>query len=151
MQPQRPYLLKAFYDWLLDSELTPHIVVDANYHDVDVPFEFAKDGQIVLNIAPQAVGRFEMTHDYISFTARFGGVPRQVYIPMGAILAVYARENGAGTMFQPEEFYDNEPVITEEKPKTKIQLVEDDEKHEDSPDDEPPQPPKGRPSLRIVK
>jgi stringent starvation protein B len=159
MRPQRPYLLRAFYDWLLDSQLTPHIVVNANYYDVEVPLEFVRDGQIILNIAPQAVSHFEMTMEAVSFNARFGGVPRQVYVPMGALLAIYARENGAGTMFQPEEFYDEpeadqEPEVSaEEKPRVVMQLVDDSSSSDTSPsgDDEPPQPPKGRPSLRVVK
>lgn len=155
MRPQRPYLLRAFYDWLLDSQLTPHIVVNANYYDVEVPLEFVRDGQIILNIAPQAVGHFEMTHEAVSFNARFGGVPRQVYVPIGAILAIYARENGAGTMFQSEECYDvGEPaddLVTEEKPKVVMQLVEDNGEERSSDDEKPPQPPRGRPSLRVIK
>lgn len=155
MRPQRPYLLRAFYDWLLDSQLTPHIVVNANYYDVEVPLEFVRDGQIILNIAPQAVSHFEMNNEAVSFNARFGGVPRQVYVPMGALLAIYARENGAGTMFQMEDFYNDEESSHEsdstEKPKVVMQLVEDNDDSSPSDDDEPPQPPKGRPSLRVVK
>jgi len=158
MLPQRPYLLRAFYDWLLDSQLTPHIVVNINYNNVEVPLEFVRDGQIVLNIAPQAVGQFQMTNETVSFSARFGGVPRQVYVPVGAILAIYARENGAGTMFQPEAYYeqqDDEVHAQEDKPNVVMHLVSEkneDEAHTTSSDgDEPPQPPKGRPSLRIVK
>lgn len=159
MRPQRPYLLRAFYDWLLDSELTPHIVVDANYEGVEIPLEFVRDGQIILNIAPSAVSYFEMDHDAVSFNARFGGVPRQVYAPIGALLAIYARENSAGTMFQPEDYYDNpksEPLtVSDNKPKVVMQLVEDnDDSTADEPEDNPPQPPtqpKGRPSLRVVK
>lgn len=161
MLPQRPYLLRAFYDWLLDNQFTPHIVVNVNYSDVEVPLEFVRDGQIVLNIAPQAVGQFQMTNDAVSFSARFGGVPRQVYVPMGAILAIYARENGAGTMFQPEAYYDqgefaDDVGIDQQDDKSNVVMhlvseTADDTIHTPSPDDEPPQPPKGRPSLRIVK
>lgn len=155
MRPQRPYLLRAFYDWLLDSQLTPHIVVNANYYDVEVPLEFVRDGQIILNIAPQAVGHFEMTHEAVSFNARFGGVPRQVYVPIGAVLAIYARENGAGTMFQSEEFYENGESTSganaEEKSKVVMQLVEDTGDNNPSDDGKPPQPPRGKPSLRVVK
>lgn len=160
MLPQRPYLLRAFYDWLLDNQFTPHIVVNVNYNDVEVPLEFVRDGQIVLNIAPQAVGQFQMTNDAVSFNARFGGVPRQVYVPMGAILAIYARENGAGTMFQPEAHYEQDEFADDaesqdDKTNVVMHLVsetrDDEEDHSPSPDDEPPQPPKGRPSLRIVK
>ncbi|MDI9229494.1 ClpXP protease specificity-enhancing factor, partial [Serratia bockelmannii] len=97
---RRPYLLRAFYDWLLDNQLTPHLVVDINLPGVQVPLEYARDGQIVLNIAPRAVGNLDLANDEVRFNARFGGVPRQVSVPMAAVLAIYARENGAGTMFE---------------------------------------------------
>ncbi|TOL43958.1 stringent starvation protein B, partial [Vibrio parahaemolyticus] len=87
-----PYLLRAHYEWLLDNDMTPHLVVDVTVPDVNVPMEFARDGQIVLNVAPRAVGNFEITNEEVRFNARFGGVPRQVYVPMSAIMAVYARE-----------------------------------------------------------
>ena len=92
---RRPYLLRAFYDWLLDNQLTPHLVVDINLPGVQVPLEYARDGQIVLNIAPRAVGNLDLANDEVRFNARFGGVPRQVSVPMAAVLAIYARENGA--------------------------------------------------------
>ena len=106
MTPSRPYLLRAFFDWLLDNDLTPHLVVNVNLPHVMVPMQFAQDGQIVLNIAPRAVMQFHMDNDAISFSARFGGVSQQVYIPMAAVLAIHARENGVGTMFPPEPGYD---------------------------------------------
>ncbi len=70
-----------------------------------VPMEYARDGQIVLNIAPRAVGNLELANDEVRFNARFGGVPRNVSVPLAAVLAIYARENGAGTMFEPEAAY----------------------------------------------
>lgn len=106
LSPRRPYLLRAFYNWLLDNQLTPHLVVDVSLPGVMVPMEFARDGQIVLNIAQRAVGGLELADDSVRFNARFGGVPRQVYVPMAAVLAIYARENGAGTMFEPETAYE---------------------------------------------
>lgn len=105
LSPRRPYLLRAFYDWLLDNQLTPHLVVDVSLPGVMVPMEFARDGQIVLNIAQRAVGGLELADDSVRFNARFWGVQRQVYVPMAAVLAIYARENGAGTMFEPEPAY----------------------------------------------
>lgn len=98
LTPRRPYLLRAFYEWLLDNQLTPHLVVDVMLPGVHVPMEYARDGQIVLNIAPRAVGNLELSNDEVRFNARFGGVPRQVSVPLAAVLAIYARENGAGTM-----------------------------------------------------
>lgn len=153
---RRPYLLRAFYDWLLDNQLTPHLVVDINLPGVQVPLEYARDGQIVLNIAPRAVGNLELGNDQVHFNARFGGVPRQVSVPMAAVLAIYARENGAGTMFEPEPAY--EQAALEEsagQEETMMSVIDgdrpDDASDEDhSPDDEPP-PRGGRPSLRVVK
>ena len=108
LTPRRPYLLRAFYDWLLDNQLTPHLVVDVTLPGVLVPMEYARDGQIVLNIAPRAVGNLELANDEVRFNARFGGVPRNVSVPLAAVLAIYARENGAGTMFEPEAAYDED-------------------------------------------
>lgn len=154
---RRPYLLRAFYDWLLDNQLTPHLVVDINLPGVQVPLEYARDGQIVLNIAPRAVGNLDLANDEVRFNARFGGVPRQVSVPMAAVLAIYARENGAGTMFEPEPAYelstDDQDGSGQEE--TMMSVIDgdrpDDATDDDhSPDDEPP-PRGGRPSLRVVK
>ncbi|MBU5377620.1 MAG: ClpXP protease specificity-enhancing factor [Pantoea sp.] len=156
LSARRPYLLRAFYDWLLDNQLTPHLVVDINLEGVQVPLEYARDGQIVLNIAPRAVGNLELGNDEVRFNARFGGVPRQVSVPMAAILAIYARENGAGTMFEPEPAYELGAQDAEETPVDPVMSVIDGDRPDDageddpSPDDDPP--PRGnRPSLRVVK
>ncbi|WP_039056768.1 ClpXP protease specificity-enhancing factor [Enterobacter sp. Bisph1] len=162
LSPRRPYLLRAFYEWLLDNQLTPHLVVDVTLPGVRVPMEYARDGQIVLNIAPRAVGNLELANDEVRFNARFGGVPRQVEVPMAAVLAIYARENGAGTMFEPEAAYDEEAVSRNDDDNDSVQENEtvmsvidgDKPDHTDdqdnSPDDDPP-PRGGRPSLRVVK
>ncbi len=105
---RRPYMLRAFYDWLVDNELTPHIVVDATLPYVDVPTEYVKDGQIVLNIAPTAVGDLDLGNEDVFFNARFGGRPMSITVPLYAITAIYARENGAGTMFDSESAYQEE-------------------------------------------
>ena len=127
MTPNRPYLLRAFYDWIVDNDCTPHLVVNAEYPAVQVPVQFVQDGQIVLNISPSAVTQFDMDNQQLSFNARFSGQPMQVYVPMGAVLAIYARENGEGTVFTQETFpeYEEEQQAeheeaveaTEEKPK----------------------------------
>ena len=104
--PKRPYLLRAYYDWLVGNSFTPYLVVDATYLGVNVPVEYVKDGQIVLNLSANATGNLQLTNDFIQFNARFKGVSRELYIPMGAALAIYARENGDGVMFEPEEVYD---------------------------------------------
>ncbi|MEI6858954.1 MAG: ClpXP protease specificity-enhancing factor [Shewanella sp.] len=105
MTPNRPYLLQAYYDWLMDNNLTPHVVVDAFVAGTQVPQQYVKDGQIVLNITSTAVGNLQIGHDFIEFNARFGGVSQQVVLPMAAIVAIYARENGAGTVFDTEDAY----------------------------------------------
>lgn len=114
--PKRPYLLRAYYDWLVDNDFTPYLVVDATYSGVNVPVEYVKDGQIVLNLSANATGNFLLNNEAIQFSARFQGVPRDIYIPMGAALAIYARENGDGVMFEPEAIYDelNTPTIDEQ-------------------------------------
>lgn len=138
MTSSRPYLIRAIHDWILDNDLTPHIVVNADVEDVRVPPEYIKDGQISLNISAAAVHGLSMDNDWIMFDARFGGKSFQVSVPTSAVLAIFARENGAGMSFGEEE----------------------------RPDDPPPEPPPGeqgrgkkkaakkpktQPALRIVK
>ncbi|NJC99727.1 ClpXP protease specificity-enhancing factor [Candidatus Erwinia dacicola] len=154
---RRPYLLRAFYEWLLDNNLTPHLVVDINFPGVMVPLEYARDGQIVLNIAPRAVGNLELGNDEVRFSARFGGVPRQVFVPLMAVLAIYARENGAGTMFEPEPAYGEYEAsdAQDSAPETVMSVIDgdrpddSDQDDDNGPDDEPPHG--GRPALRVVK
>ena len=121
MTPNRPYLLQAYYDWLMDNELTPHVVVDAYVPGTQVPQQYVKDGQIVLNITASAVGNLQIGHDFIEFNARFGGVPQQVLLPMASIVAIYARENGAGTVFDQEEAYQLEAEVED----TTLSVVDD--------------------------
>jgi len=106
MTPNRPYLLRAFYEWIVDNNCTPYLVVDATLPGVRVPPQYVKDGQIVLNVSPGAVGNLSLANDEVTFNARFGGSPFALRIPQYAVLAIYARENGAGTMFAPEEQLD---------------------------------------------
>ncbi len=136
MTPNRPYLLRAFFDWLLDNELTPHLVVDATQANVTVPTQFVNDGQIVLNIAPSAVVAFDMDLHHVGFNARFGGKPFQIYVPMSAVVAVYARENGAGMVFEPEAAYEAEQVESAEQAESPEKRTDDAPK---------------KPSLTIVK
>lgn len=102
MKPSRPYIARALYEWLLDNELTPYVLVDANQPYVTVPQQFVEDGQIVLNISPSAVKDFYIGDDAIGFNARFAGQPMDVYLPMVALIAIYARENGQGMGFGAE-------------------------------------------------
>ena len=103
MNSNRPYLARALYEWIVDNGCTPYVVVNANRDDVQVPRAYVKDGQIVLNIAPTAVVGLNIDNDALEFNARFGGVAMQVYAPMSAVLGIYARENGQGMIFEPED------------------------------------------------
>jgi stringent starvation protein B len=103
MTPNRPYLVRGLYDWTCDNYLTPYLLVDATGDDLSIPFEFVEDGKIVLNISPNAVRDLDIGNDYISFKARFSGQSMNVYFPMNAVLAIYAKENGRGMIFQEEE------------------------------------------------
>lgn len=131
MTPSRPYLLRAIHEWLLDNSMTPHLLVNAQVEGVSVPQQYVQDGRIILNISPTAVQNLVLDNEEVVFNARFGGQPFQIYVPMRAVLGIYSKENGQGTMFGDEESY------------TK-----------DGPDDdpEPPKPDDGnRPKLRVVK
>ncbi|QUX92001.1 ClpXP protease specificity-enhancing factor [Marinomonas sp. A3A] len=121
MLPKRSYLLNAAYSWVADNDMTPYLLVDAQQKDVVVPTEFVKDGQIVLNIGMSAVRHLIMDKEAVSFEARFSGKPMQVYVPMRAALALYAKENGDGFVFPDEEFFD-EPTPTPPEPKKGFQL-----------------------------
>ena len=96
MTSHRPYLLRALYEWIADNGLTPHLLVDATRPGVQVPPHAVQDGRVVLNIADRAVAGLEMDNEQIRFSARFGGVSQAVRVPVGAVLAIYARENGQG-------------------------------------------------------
>ena len=124
MKSSRPYLVRALYEWILDNGCTPYLLVDATVAGVDVPQQYVKNGQIVLNVAPGAVAGIDMSNDEIRFRGRFGGVATDVFVPIGAVLGIYARENGQGMVFEPEQA-------------------------PPPPDDEPRGG--GRPSLRVVK
>lgn len=99
MTPSRPYLLRALNEWILDNQLTPYMVVDASIQGVQVPQDFVSNGQIVLNISPRAVKGLLISNEAVEFNARFGGVPMHVYVPVAAIMAIYAKENGQGMVF----------------------------------------------------
>ncbi len=145
MTPNRPYLLRAFYEWIVDNNCTPYLVVDATVAGVKVPLQHVKDGQIVLNISPGAVGNLLLGNDAVTFNARFSGNPFALYVPQRAVLAIYARENGAGTMFTPEEEWQEDELDDAE---TDIEEAAASDSPEPGPDDDKPK--KGS-HLRVVK
>lgn len=126
MTSSRPYLVRAVYEWITDNALTPQLVVNAGVDGVQVPRQFVTDGQIVLNISDRAVQGLLLGTERIEFSARFGGVVFQVSLPVSAVLAVIARENGAGMSFP-------------------------DEKPEPDPPGKEQSPVPGKPALRVVK
>ncbi|WP_039035520.1 MULTISPECIES: ClpXP protease specificity-enhancing factor [Shewanella] len=147
LTPSRPYLLRAYYEWLMDNQLTPHLVVDATMPDTQVPLQYVKDGQIVLNVAGSAVGGLKLGNEFVEFSARFGGVPQQVLLPMAAIVAIYARENGAGTVFDMEDAY-----LLEEGEESLLNVVEEVEQPRTEAETEPTaDKPKRRGHLTLVK
>lgn len=103
MTSSKPYLVRALYEWILDNETTPYILVDTSGDKLRIPSGIATDGKVVLNLAPQAIQDLDITNDYISFSARFSGVAQEIYCPMNSLMAIYARENGEGMMFPAEE------------------------------------------------
>lgn len=129
----KPYMIRALYEWCVDNGFTPHlmVVVDDNTR---VPMGYVKDGEIVLNINYSATKGLLIENEAVTFSARFNGVSSNIYIPIGAVKGIFARETGQGLFFEPEPT--TAKPIENSQPETT--------------DQEPP-PPKGRPSLRVVK
>lgn len=105
MTPRRPFFFTAIYDWLIENELTPYLLVDAMIEGVDVPQEFVSEGEIVLNLTPSAIENYVLNRDYVAFDARFKGESRSIFIPLCAVRALYAKENGVGLGFEEEPYY----------------------------------------------
>ncbi|MGH8506662.1 MAG: ClpXP protease specificity-enhancing factor [Stenotrophobium sp.] len=135
---RRPYLIRAIHQWATDNRYTPHLLVAADYPGVVVPREFVQENRITLNIGPMAVQALDIGAEPIWFSARFGGHPFEVQVPTGAVLAIFAKENGEGVVFGEVE----PPKPGDAKPVT-----------ERSPDQPPPSPPRpsGKPHLTRVK
>ncbi|MHB1619483.1 MAG: ClpXP protease specificity-enhancing factor [Sulfuricella sp.] len=133
----KPYLIRAIYEWCTDSGLTPHLVVAVGKH-TRVPMEFAKDGQIVLNVSQGATRNLLIGNDLIQFSARFNGASRDIEVPIDAVVSIYARENAQGLSFAVEEGggVDETPL--------------DGAASSPPPDDKPPTP-RGKPQLKLVK
>ena len=131
MTSSRPYLIRALYEWIVDNGMTPYVLINAESEQVIVPRQFVENGKIVLNINPSAVQNLSLGNHFLELDARFSGSPMHVSVPVMAVLAIYARENGKGMVFNEEE---------------------------QGSDDEPPPPEGGgeqdkakRPQLRVVK
>lgn len=135
MTSQRPYLVRAIHEWICDNGETPVILVDASRDGVEVPRAYVADGRIVLNVSPQATDGLRLGNDTIEFSARFGGRPESVSLPVGAVLAVYSRESQHGMLFAVDDDID---VASSG--------------FDDGPDDDGPgAPPRDRSHLRVIK
>lgn len=133
MLSSRPYLLRALHEWIVDSGLTPHLLVNAEQPGVEVPESAVNDGRVILNVNPSAVRDLLIDAELVTFVARFGGVSQAVTVPVTAIEAIYARENGRGMMFPDDE------------------SDESDETGEQSPEGGDSEPRPRKPNLKVVK
>lgn len=115
MTSSRPYLIRALYEWISDNGMTPYILVDAEFEDVVVPTQYVDKGKIVLNISLTAVENLSLGDSAVELDARFDGKPMQIYAPIDAVLAIYARENGKGMVFGEDDGGDNEPPPPSDK------------------------------------
>ena len=142
--PTKPYLMRALYEWCVDNGYTPHLAVKVDSR-TQVPPEYVKNGEITLNNGPTAVHKMQLGNDLVEFSARFGGIARQISVPVANVYAIYGRETGHGMTFDVDAAKltvqaaaDAEAVIPQ-APET------------DAPPPEPPRPAGGRPALRRVK
>jgi len=117
MTPLKPYLIRSLYEWIVDNNLTPHLLVDATHPEAVVPTEHINDGQIILNVRPAAIQGLSLSNTSIEFNARFSGQPTQIFVPTNAVLAIYAQENGRGMVFDPEDTEENPPPEPSPPPK----------------------------------
>lgn len=117
MTSSRPYLIRSIYEWIIDNQLTPYLLVNAEAEGVIVPEQFIEDGKIILNVNPSAVEGLQLGNDDILFNARFNGQSMELFVPVNTVMAIYARENGRGMVFNDEiEGPDNPPKPPERKP-----------------------------------
>jgi len=121
MTSLKPYLIRSIYEWIIDNQLTPHLLVDADNSEAILPQDYIENGKIVLNLRPEAIQDLTLGNEEIQFNARFSGTAMHIVTPTSAVLAIYAKENGKGMMFDPEE-YDNETPPPAEKKPTKPNL-----------------------------
>ena len=140
MSSSRPYIVRALYDWIIENDCTPYILVNAFADDVEVPQEHVKDGQIILNISPSAVQSLFIRTEAVDFDGRFAGIPKRVYVPIAAVMGIYAKENGQGM------FFDSEANL----PKPPSPSGVDNSGDKKSADSKPSNPGK-KPALRVVK
>ena len=125
MTPLKPYLIRSIYEWIIDNHLTPHLLVDAENTSAILPTDFIEDGKIVLNIRPEAIQGLSLGNEEIEFNARFSGKPMHIVTPVAAVLAIYAKENGKGMIFDQEDSDGDEPPppVKKSTAKPKLRIV----------------------------
>lgn len=151
MTSSRPYIIRALYEWIVDNDCTPYLLVDTAVPGVDVPDQFANEEQVVLNLSPMAIREMSISGAAIVFLARFGGRTFQICVPVGAVMAIYAKENGEGMVFDVDEAQlegEGEGVH-----QVDAEVNDDESSSKSDPDGSSglSRPPKKRPSLRVVK
>lgn len=125
MTSLKPYLIRSVYEWIVDNDLTPHLLVNANNNVGTLPVSYIEDGKIILNMRPQAIQGLTLGNEFIEFNAKFSGKPMQIAASVNAVMAIYAKENGKGLVF--------------------------DQDNNDGGEMPPEQPPPNKPTLRVVK
>lgn len=116
MTSLKPYLIRSIHEWLLDNELTPYLLVDASHPDAIIPKDYVDNGMIALNLRPAAIQGLELGNKDVQFSTCFSGKPMQITAPIAAILSIYAKENGEGMNFEPEDYPEKETLEVEKKP-----------------------------------
>lgn len=158
MTPNRPYMLRALFDWICDNNCTPYLLVDATLEDVEVPFEHVNGGRIVLNASGSAVANFDITDECVSFNTRFSGRDTWISVPMAAVLAIYAKETQEGMTFAPSDYPDrkqrpefagtsDEPSESTSPPEIAVDVATNAEKPQDTRHDKKPRPD----HLKVIK
>lgn len=154
MSSSRPYMLRAMYQWIVDNDRTPYLLVDAAHPGVEVPPQAVKDGRIVLNLAPQAISGLDMGNEDVVFLTRFSGASMRLRLPVAAVQAVYAQETGQGMMFQDEDgaLANDSGQSEAQSPAAVHESASDDQDKADAPvSAEPDKPARGAPHLRVIK
>ena len=133
MTSSKPYLIRGLYEWITDNGMVPHLLVSVEVDNIKVPFQYAQDGKIVLNISHTAAINLKINNDYITFSARFSGAMMNIVIPTYAVMAIYSKETGAGMAFNEEDegSWDGGNPPPDDTP--------------------PPASPSGKPHLKLVK
>lgn len=116
MTSLKPYLIRSIYEWIVDNKLTPYLLVNADDPDTRLPTHLVEDGKIVLNIRPEAIQGLVLGNVDVEFDARFSGTPLHIVVPVAAVLAIYARENGKGMVFDREETDEETPASPKQPP-----------------------------------